>query len=238
MCDLSVIILCGGLGTRLRSKIGNETPKILAPIGDYCFFDYLLQWIDDSLDEISYELIFCLGYGSRKIEDKINKLKLKVSLSFEEKQLGTYPAVLDASKLAKSENLLIINGDTLFKMEFEKYFQIFLNSSDSFLFITENNLKKTKKNGYKINRNSGRLEYSEEYPAYISMGALFLKKVYLESFKKKREDINQLLDKELIAKINPYPIKVKNKFDFIDIGTPEDYQYAQTKLPDLYPLKK
>ena len=43
---------------------------------------------------------------------------------------------------------------------------------------------------------------------------------------------------ELIAKINPYPIKVKNKFDFIDIGTPEDYQYAQTKLPDLYPLKK
>ena len=146
MCDLSVIILCGGLGTRLRSKIGNETPKILAPIGDYCFFDYLLQWIDDSLDEISYELIFCLGHGSRKIEDKINKLKLKVSLSFEEKQLGTYPAVLDAAKLAKSENLLIINGDTLFKMKFEKYFQIFLNSSDSFLFITENNLKKTKKN--------------------------------------------------------------------------------------------
>ena len=71
MCDLSVIILCGGLGTRLRSKIGNETPKLLAPIGDNCFLDYLLQWIDDSLDEISYELIFCLGYGSRKIEDKI-----------------------------------------------------------------------------------------------------------------------------------------------------------------------
>ena len=41
MCDLSVIILCGGLGTRLRSEIGNDTPKILAPIGDDYFLDYL-----------------------------------------------------------------------------------------------------------------------------------------------------------------------------------------------------
>ena len=124
MCDLSVIILCGGLGTRLRSKIGNETPKILAPIGDYCFFDYLLEWIDDSLDEINYEIILCLGYGSRKIEDVVNKLKLKILFSIEEKQLGTYPAVLDASKLAKSENLLIINGDTLFKIKFKIFSNI------------------------------------------------------------------------------------------------------------------
>ena len=145
MFDLSVIILCGGLGTRLRSEIGNETPKILAPIGDDYFLDYLLQWMEDSLDEINYEMIFCVGYGSKKFIEVTKKLKNKVKLSIEEKQLGTYPAVLDASKLAKSENLLIINGDTLFKMKFEKYFQMFLNSSDSFLFITENNPKKTKK---------------------------------------------------------------------------------------------
>ena len=61
MCDLSVIILCGGLGTRLRSEIGNETPKILAPIGDDYFLDYLMQWVDDSLYGINYELILCLG---------------------------------------------------------------------------------------------------------------------------------------------------------------------------------
>lgn len=238
MCDLSVIILCGGLGTRLRSEIGNDTPKLLAPIGDDCFLDYLLEWIDDSLDEINYEIILSLGYGSRKIEDVINKLKSKVVLSFEEKQLGTYPAVLDASKLANSENLLIINGDTLFKIKFKNYFQILVDSADSFLFITENNFKEPKENGYEINMDSGRLEYSEDYPLYISLGALLLKKVYLGKFKKRESKKNQLLDKELISKINPYPIKVQNKSNFIDIGTPEDYQYAQTILPNLYPLKK
>ncbi len=238
MCDLSVIILCGGLGTRLRSEIGNETPKILAPIGDDYFLDYLLQWMEDSLEEINYEIILCLGYGSRKIENVINKLKLKVVLSLEQKQLGTYPAVLDASKLANSENLLIINGDTLFKIKFKKYFQMLLDSLDSFLFITENNLKEPKENGYALNTHSGRLEYKEDYPLYISLGALLLKKVVLKNFKKNKLKINQFLDKELISKINPYPIKVQNKSDFIDIGTPDDYQYAQTKLPNLYPLKK
>ena len=238
MCDLSVIILCGGLGTRLRSEIGNETPKILAPIGDDYFLDYLMQWVDDSLYGINYEIILCLGYGSSKIIDVINKLKLKVVLSIKEKQLGTYPAVLDASKLANSENLLIINGDTLFKIKFKKYFLMLLDSLDSFLFITENNFKEPKENGYALNNHNGRLEYREDFPLYISLGALLLRKVNFQNLKKNNVKINQLLDKELISKINPYPIKIQNNSDFIDIGTPEEYKNAQTKLPNIYPLKK
>ena len=46
MYRLSVIILCGGLGTRLRSQIGINVPKILAPIGKNYFFDYLIDWLD------------------------------------------------------------------------------------------------------------------------------------------------------------------------------------------------
>ena len=42
---MEVIILAGGLGTRLRSTIGNEIPKCMAPIDGKPFLWYLLKYL-------------------------------------------------------------------------------------------------------------------------------------------------------------------------------------------------
>ena len=42
---MEVIILAGGLGTRLRSAIGNEIPKCMAPIDNKPFLWYLLRYL-------------------------------------------------------------------------------------------------------------------------------------------------------------------------------------------------
>ena len=41
----SIIVLCGGLGTRLPSY-ANSRGKILAPIGSKLFIDYFLKWLN------------------------------------------------------------------------------------------------------------------------------------------------------------------------------------------------
>lgn len=76
---MEAIILVGGLGTRLRSAIGNEIPKCMAPVADKPFLWYLLKhltkydinrvvlsvgylreviykWIDDVKDEFPFEI--------------------------------------------------------------------------------------------------------------------------------------------------------------------------------------
>lgn len=42
---MEVIILAGGLGTRLRSTIGSEIPKCMAPIDGKPFLWYLLKYL-------------------------------------------------------------------------------------------------------------------------------------------------------------------------------------------------
>ncbi len=40
--DIDVVILAGGLGTRIRDALG-DTPKLLAPIGGTAFLDLLIR---------------------------------------------------------------------------------------------------------------------------------------------------------------------------------------------------
>lgn len=236
MCKLSVIVLCGGLGTRLKSKIGNDLPKILAPIGGYYFFDYFVNWIKTSLKDIDHEIILSLGFCSDKVLQVACKSKYKFKYSFEKSQNGTFPAVLGALDYCSSENILILNGDTLFKNKFIDNFKLFSISGSPYLFIKKN--ISLNKFGYEINNKSGKLYQNNNYPNYISLGALFIKFNQLNKFKSIKELDNQLIDKELISKINPFPIKLLEECNFIDIGTSVDYEKAQYFLPKYYALEK
>ena len=61
--DIDVVILCGGLGTRLRSAV-SDRPKALAKIDDKTFLDVL---IDDLLKHGFKNIILCVGYLKEQI---------------------------------------------------------------------------------------------------------------------------------------------------------------------------
>jgi NDP-sugar pyrophosphorylase family protein len=42
--NIDVVILAGGLGTRLRNVVGDR-PKVLAPVAGRPFLEYLLRWL-------------------------------------------------------------------------------------------------------------------------------------------------------------------------------------------------
>jgi len=112
------IILAGGLGTRLRSAVP-DLPKCMAPVAGKPFLHHVIHYL---LDEGVDSFIFSLGYMHEVIEDwlLINHPLLNYQLSVEEEPLGTGGAIQLACKKAGTENILVLNGDTMFRINTNK----------------------------------------------------------------------------------------------------------------------
>ena len=72
--DIDVVILCGGLGTRLNSVLPNR-PKALAPVGGRAFLDILIQ----ELQRHGFKrFILCVGFLNEQIVEYDNALTERV----------------------------------------------------------------------------------------------------------------------------------------------------------------
>ena len=113
-----MIVLAGGLGTRLRDRIGPDIPKILAPVHGHAFLDYLLAWC--SGQRLQY-VHFALGHHAEAVVARLraveDRLPFAISWSVESEPRGTAGAL--ALALAGSGDrpadrpCLVMNGDTL-----------------------------------------------------------------------------------------------------------------------------
>jgi len=111
MTDVPVIVLAGGLGTRIRAVLG-DIPKVLAPIQGRPFLDHLLAWLQDNQVR---KVVLCLGHLADKVHSNLAQQSLssvEVETVVEEQPLGTAGAVrLAAARLPPGE-VLVMNGDT------------------------------------------------------------------------------------------------------------------------------
>lgn len=116
------IILAGGLGTRLRSAVP-ELPKCMAPVGGRPFIHYVTDYF--RREGIGH-FIFALGYKSSYFDDFFAEVfpsdggnghhAGSYSVSLEQEPLGTGGAIRQACTLAKTGTVLILNGDTFFRI--------------------------------------------------------------------------------------------------------------------------
>ena len=112
------IILAGGLGTRLRSAVP-DLPKCMAPVAGKPFLHHVIHYLQEQAVD---NFIFSLGYMHEVIEEWIlqHYPLLNYQLSIEEEPLGTGGAIQLACKKATTENILVLNGDTMFKINTNK----------------------------------------------------------------------------------------------------------------------
>jgi len=75
MADLTVVILAGVLGTRLRPVIG-ELPKVLAPIQDIPVLEYLHNWLNGSLGSVDFDILISTGFLSGLVHEYEQKCGL------------------------------------------------------------------------------------------------------------------------------------------------------------------
>lgn len=103
MNKLKVIILAGGQGTRMKSKI----PKVLHKVLDKTMIDYV---IETSKDIKADDIMVIVGHQSAMVKSIIGD---SVKYAYQKEQLGTGHAVIQALDfIGDNENILILYGDT------------------------------------------------------------------------------------------------------------------------------
>ncbi|MGN1229261.1 MAG: nucleotidyltransferase family protein [Prevotella sp.] len=111
---MEVIILAGGLGTRLRSVV-KEVPKCMAPVAGKPFLWYLLNYL--TRFDVS-KVILSVGYLRGVVMDWIDEVGDEFPFSFdyaiEEEPLGTGGGIRLALSKATTNNVVVLNGDTFF----------------------------------------------------------------------------------------------------------------------------
>lgn len=242
MAIKEAIILAGGLGTRLRDTVP-DLPKCMAPVNGQPFLSYVIRHL---LSQGIEKFIFSLGYKHEAIEEFLNTQypTINSQCCIEEDPLGTGGAIRFACEKATEKNVLVINGDTLYKIDVTSLSQSHMDHSP-LCSIALKPMKNFDRYGVvEINSNNVVTNFKEKqfYTAGLINGGVymlnaeaFLKKDFPQKFSFEKD----FLEKEY-ANNNIYGFIQDNYF--IDIGIPEDYQRAQDELkyipPDLRSIDK
>lgn len=227
------IILSGGKGTRLKSVV-SDIPKPMADIAGIPFLEYLLlQCLSHSLEHI----ILAVGYKHEVISNYFGDTfkGIKLTYSIEKEALGTGGAIAQAMECCNENDVLILNGDSITNANFNHLFGIYQNSRSEFAILIKE-MKDFSRYGT-VEVVEGRIikfiEKQATQKGYINTGVYVLNK---EKF------LNLSLPKKFSMEESFMESKVQEwHFDsfvteghFIDIGIPEDYEKAQTILPQIY----
>ena len=125
---MKVVILAGGLGSRLK-PFTEMIPKPLLPIGEKSILEIQIERL--KLSGFN-EIILATNYKSEYIESYLGdgkKYGVKLIISKELKPLGTAgPLTLLKDKL--NEPFVVINGDILTLLDFNKLFRFALNKNE------------------------------------------------------------------------------------------------------------
>jgi mannose-1-phosphate guanylyltransferase len=125
--EMQVVILAGGLGTRLM-PITEKIPKPMFRICGKPFLEYKLSQIKDRGIK---EVLLCVSYLGEKIENYFGngeKLELNLKYSYEKERLGTAGALKNAEFLIKKDNFIVMNGDTYSDINLNEFFLCHKNS--------------------------------------------------------------------------------------------------------------
>ena len=224
------IILAGGLGTRLRSVI-SEVPKCLAPVNGKPFLGCVINHLQKEGIE---KFIFCLGYKSEMIAEFINihLSTINYQLSTEQQPLGTGGAIKLACSKAVEKTVLVVNGDTLFKVDINKL-MAFHNMCGADCTLSLKPMENFDRYGsVELNKDYSIKSFKEKsfYEAGLINGGVYA----LHSKRFSEEKLPQIFsfEKEYLEKYfdkrRMYGV-IQDKY-FIDIGIPEDYEKAQKEL--------
>jgi len=223
---VDVVVLCGGLGTRLRAVV-SDRPKSLAEISGKPFLDLLINYV--SMFGFR-RFILCVGYKGEMVLDYYKKQvdkKRQILISREEKPLGTAGAIKNAERFLRSDPFLVINGDSLCSVDLKNFLKFHEENKAVLSIILTSAIhgddcgkiildKKTKE----ITNFAEKRKITNK--GLTNMGIyLFSKDLLREIPKKKKVSLENDFFPKLIGRGLFGKVVTK---DFIDIGTPERFR--------------
>jgi histidinol-phosphate phosphatase family protein len=230
MADLSTttaVVLAGGLGTRLRSVVGDR-PKGLAQIGGRPFLAFLL----DRLDAAGVrDVVLCTGYLGAQVKETFGDRyrRLRLTYSQEQSPLGTGGALRLAAPLLASDPVLALNGDSYCDADLPALLNWHrAHRAEATLLLTH--VPDTQRYGRVNVDESGRiLEFVEKGrlggPGWVNAGIYLLGQRLLQNIPATGA---VSLEREVFpAWIGRRLCGCSGSGQFLDIGTPESYASAE-----------
>lgn len=222
------IILAGGLGTRLRDAVP-DLPKCMAPVAGRPFLFYVINALRMQGVE---KFIFSLGYKHEVIEAYLEDqfASLDYQCTVETEPLGTGGAIKLACEKATEEDVVIANGDTLFKTDLQQIADLHVQkNADATLALKP--MERFDRYGVvqlaDDEKVQGFLEKRFCEKGLINGGVYVLN---VRSFLQPSWPEKFSFEKEYLES-GHYQLygSIQDRY-FIDIGIPEDYDRAQKEL--------
>src|ERR1700744_6341121 len=109
---METIILAGGIGTRLPGMIG-PCPSCMAQVDGQPFLAHLFEYLNK---QKCTRVILSLGYKHKAVIDWLETQDLFFELDcvIESEPLGTGGGILGAIEECVTDDIVVVNGDTLF----------------------------------------------------------------------------------------------------------------------------
>ena len=227
-----VILMVGGLGTRLR-PLTQDTPKPMLKVGN----KPILQTIVEKFAEYGFaNITMCVNFNASIIRDYFGDGKefgVNIDYVLEQKRMGTAGA-LSLLKERPSEPFFVMNGDLLTNVNFEHIFNYhMLNKATATMCVREYDYEVpygvVKMNDNKI------IEIAEKpvQKFFVSAGIYMLSPEILDLIPKNEfYDMPALFEK--LIKLSKNVISFPIREYWLDIGRMEEYQRANEEYKEVF----
>ena len=224
------IILAGGLGTRLRSRV-SDRPKPMAEVAGRPFLEHLLFYY---ANQGAKHFVISVGYKGNIIKDHFGDSFKNIAITyvFEDEPLGTGGAILKSfESLKSSEPFLLLNGDTYFEVDL-KNMVFFHNKNQSELTVALFTATEPDRFGLvEIDSASTLTSFNNVKAAQneLANGGVYI--LNPDLLRMKELSVFPISFEETLMKMFLSQKKsmfgYKQETRFIDIGLPKDYEDAQ-----------
>ncbi|MFC1506850.1 NDP-sugar synthase [Thermoproteota archaeon] len=225
--ERTAVILCGGLGTRLR-PLTYVTPKPMLPIGGQPLLEYQINYLKKfSFDQI----ILATGYLQEQIVRYFSErafTDVEIKYSFEKEPLDTGGAIKNTERLLRG-NFLTLNSDVVFDaLDLNRLFE-FHKSKQGMATVVLVKVKEPSRFGLtELGQNDTITDFIEKPKKTVSETAWVNAGVYVLStkiLKRIRTGRKVSLEKDIFPKL----VREKSVYGFTydgywsDVGTQSDY---------------
>lgn len=230
LAGITAAILAGGMGTRLRSVVADR-PKVLATVNGKPFITYLLDQLTTS--GIT-NVVLCTGYMAEQVCSALgeNYRGMQLIYSTETSPLGTAGAIKQAMTLFPTYPLLVLNGDSYFSLNLNKFADYHLHAKATGSLSLAHVSDIGRYGSVKIAPDNKIVSFVEKGDycgeGLINAGVYLLEEAILSAIpvgnavSLEREIFPSYIGQELYG----FP----QSGEFLDIGIPTDYQAASAFL--------
>lgn len=233
LSDVDVVILCGGLGTRLGA-LTQKTPKPLLKIGNVPFLFFIIE----NLHRQGFRRFFLAAHYlsdqffdfAKEHEDRFPNIKVIV----EETPLGTGGSVRHAAEYIASKTFIALNGDTFIDQPLVPVMDYHLRQKNIFTLVAVSTLNVEggvrDKGGLVLDGDGTILDFQghqSQDELWVNGGLYAVEKQKIMNWPLERYD----LEKNLASLLAPdKPKAFCSESRLLDIGKPACFEAAAQKM--------